>query len=294
MPKTFLIKRVGFPLFNKQLLLILYPIFISKVNNMKKIMLSMMAVLLMLVTAVYAQNQGDASAQQQAEVLLETTEGNIQLVLYNETPQHRDNFLKLVRMNFYDSLLFHRVVKDFMIQGGDLNSKHAQPGQRLGTGDLDYTIEPEFRLPQLYHRRGVLAAAREPNEVNPDMRSGACQFYIVWGRILNDAAIMKVQERLDILTQGRVQLTPEMVETYKTVGGTPHLDGQYTVFGEVTKGLDVVDRIQQLPTDKYHRPLTDVRILRATIITDPFAPAPKKDVKKAASKKPAPNKQKKR
>jgi peptidyl-prolyl cis-trans isomerase B (cyclophilin B) len=225
------------------------------------------------------------SAQERAEVLLETTECNIRIELYNETPQHRDNFMKLVKMQVFDSLLFHRVIKDFMIQGGDLNSKHAQPGQRLGTGELDYTIEPEFRLPQLYHRRGVLAAAREPDEVNPDMRSGACQFYIVWGRIFNDAAIMKVQERLDTLTHGRVQLTPEMIETYKTVGGTPHLDGQYTVFGEVTKGLDVVDRIQQMPTDKYHRPVTDVRILRATIITDPFAPAPPKNVKKASQGK---------
>ena len=211
------------------------------------------------------------SAQERAEVLLETSEGNIRLALYNETPLHRDNFLKLVRMHLYDSLLFHRVVKDFMIQGGDLNSKHAKPGQLLGTGDLDYTIEPEFRLPQIYHRRGVLAAAREPDEVNPDMRSGACQFYIVWGRKFNDVSIGNVQDRLDAQTHGRVKLTPEMIETYKTVGGTPHLDGQYTVFGEVTEGLDVVDRIQQTATDKHHRPYTDIRILRATVTIDPFA-----------------------
>lgn len=254
---------------------------------MKKFLLLTIGVLLTSGTTALAQKQGETTVQQRAEVLLETSEGNIQLVLYNETPQHRDNFLKLVRMQLYDSLLFHRVVKDFMIQGGDLNSKHAQPGQRLGTGELDYTIEPEFRLPQLYHRRGVLAAAREPDEVNPDMCSGACQFYIVWGRIFNDVGIMKVQERLDTLTHGRVQLTPEMVETYKTVGGTPHLDGQYTVFGEVTKGLDVVDRIQQMATDKYHRPINDVRILRATIIADPFAPAPKKEVKKKVAPKKA-------
>ena len=253
-----------------------------------------MAVLLTSATTAWAQKQSETAAQQRAEVLLETSEGDIQIVLYNETPQHRDNFLKLVRMQFYDSLLFHRVVKDFMIQGGDLNSKHAQPGQRLGMGELDYTIEPEFRLPQLYHRRGALAAAREPDIVNPDMRSGAGQFYIVWGRIFDDAGIMKMQELLDTITHGRVQLTPEMIETYKTVGGTPHLDGMYTVFGEVTKGLDVVDRIQQMPTDRYHRPVKDVRILRATIITDPFAPAPKKDVKKTAPKKPSPNRQKKR
>ena len=123
--------------------------------------------LLLLMSSTFA------LAQERAEVLLETTEGNIRLALYNETPLHRDNFLKLVRMHVYDSLLFHRVVKDFMIQGGDLNSKHAQPGQLLGTGDLDYTIEPEFRLPQIFHRRGVLAAAREPDDVNPEMRSAA-------------------------------------------------------------------------------------------------------------------------
>jgi peptidyl-prolyl cis-trans isomerase B (cyclophilin B) len=208
-----------------------------------------------------------AMAQKRAEVLLETTEGNIRIALCNETPRHRDNFLKLVRMHLYDSLLFHRVVKDFMIQGGDLNSRHAKPGQRLGTGELDYTLEPEFRLPQLYHRRGMVAAAREPDDVNPDMRSGACQFYIVWGRQFNDAMIDRVQERLDTMTHGRVKLTQEMIETYKTIGGTPHLDGQYTVFGEVVEGLDVVERIQQMAVDAYHRPLIDVRILRATIVT---------------------------
>ena len=213
-------------------------------------------------------------AQERAEVELETTEGNIRIALYNETPQHRDNFLKLVRMQVYDSLLFHRVIKDFMIQGGDLNSKHALPGQRLGSGELDYTLEPEFRLPQLYHRRGVVAAAREPDNVNPEQRSGACQFYIVWGKILNDKQLAFIQQRLDSATHGQVKLTPEMIETYKTVGGTPHLDGQYTVFGEVTQGLDVVDKIQQAATDRYNRPVSDIRILRATIINAPFAPKP--------------------
>ena len=222
--------------------------------------------LLLLVTT------SSVMAQERAEVLLETTEGNIRIALYNETPLHRDNFLKLVKMHVYDSLLFHRVIKDFMIQGGDLNSKYAKPGQPLGTGELDYTIEPEFRLPQLFHRRGVVAAAREPDEVNPEMRSGACQFYIVWGRQLNDVAIGRIQQRLDTLTKGQVQLTPEMIEVYKTQGGTPHLDGQYTVFGEVLQGLDVVDKIQQSATDKRHRPFTDVRILRASVIVDPFAP----------------------
>lgn len=222
-----------------------------------------------------------AMGQERAEVLLETTEGNIRIALFNETPLHRDNFLKLVKMHVYDSLLFHRVIKDFMIQGGDLNSKYAKPGQLLGTGELDYTVEPEFRLPQLFHRRGVVAAAREPDEVNPEMRSGACQFYIVWGKQLNDVAISRVQQRLDTLTKGQVKLTPEMIEVYKTQGGTPHLDGQYTVFGEVLQGLDIVDKIQQSATDKHHRPLTDVRILSATVVVDPFAP--KEEPKKPKS-----------
>ena len=221
------------------------------------------------------------SAQERAEVELETTEGNIRIALFNETPQHRDNFMKLVRMEFYDSLLFHRVIKDFMIQGGDLNSRHAKPGQLLGEGELDYTIEPEFRLPQIYHRRGVIASARESDKVNPERRSGAAQFYIVWGKVYDDRRLASVQERLDSATNGQVKLTPEMIETYKTVGGTPHLDGQYTVFGEITEGLDVVDRIQQMETDKNDRPIKDVRILHVKIISDPFAPkpAPKKVVK---------------
>ena len=200
------------------------------------------------------------------EVLLETTEGNIRIALYEETPKHRDNFLKLIRMHVYDSLLFHRVIKDFMIQSGDTNSKNAKSGQRLGTGDFDYTIEPEFRLPQIFHRRGCVAMAREPDVVNPDKCSSACQFYIVWGKRFSSAEIEHTQERLDTVTQGRVKLTPEMIKVYKSVGGTPHLDGQYTVFGEVTEGLDVVERIQKAETDDYDRPFEDIRILRATVV----------------------------
>ena len=215
-----------------------------------------------------------AMAQDRAEVEFQTTEGNIRIALFNETPQHRDNFMKLARMEFYDSLLFHRVIKDFMIQGGDLHSKHAAPGKLLGEGELDYTIEPEFRLPQIYHRRGVIASARESDRVNPERRSGAAQFYIVWGKVYDDRRLAKVQERLDSATNGQVKLTPEMIETYKTVGGTPHLDGQYTVFGEVTQGLDVVERIMQVETDKNDRPLNDVRILKVKIISDPYAPKP--------------------
>ena len=213
-------------------------------------------------------------AQDRAEVELQTTEGNIRIALFNETPQHRDNFMKLVRMEFYDSLLFHRVIKDFMIQGGDLHSKHAEPGKLLGEGELDYTIEPEFRLPQIYHRRGVIASARESDRVNPERRSGAAQFYIVWGKIYDDKRLAKVQERLDSATNGQVKLTQEMMDTYKTVGGPPNLDGKYTVFGEVTQGLDIVERIMKVETDKNDRPLNDVRILKVRIISDPYAPKP--------------------
>ena len=221
-------------------------------------------------------------AQERAEVLLETTEGNIRIALYNETPLHRDNFLKVVGMQLYDSLLFHRVIKDFMVQSGDLNSKHAKPGALLGTGELDYTTEAEFRLPQIFHRRGVVAMAREGDKVNPERRSSACQFYIVWGKVYDDKRLAKVQERLDSATQGSVKLTPEMAEVYKTVGGTPHLDGQYTVFGEVVEGMDVVEKIQQVKTDKNDRPLEDIRILKAVVTKDLPQPEPQK---KAPAKK---------
>lgn len=221
------------------------------------------------------------------EVLLETTVGNIRIGLFDETPQTRDNFLKITKMEIYDSLLFHRVIKDFMIQSGDTNSKHAKPGQLLGTGDFDYTTEAEFRLPLIYHRRGMVAMAREGDDKNPEMRSSACQFYIVWGKILNDQQIAKVQERLDTMTHGRVQLTPEMIETYKTVGGTPHLDGQYTVFGEVIEGMDVVEKIQGVQTDKNDRPLEDIRILKATVTKDLPQPEKPKPAAKGRVSRPA-------
>ena len=225
------------------------------------------------------------------EVLLETTMGNIRIALYDETPQHRDNFLKLTKMGSYDSLLFHRVIKDFMVQSGDIFSKNAKPGQLLGMGDYDYTQEPEFRLPKIFHRRGVVAAAREGDEKNPERRSGASQFYIVWGKIYDDRRLDYTQTKLDSITNGAVQLTPEMREVYKTIGGTPHLDGQYTVFGEVTEGLDLIEKMQLLETDKNDRPLEDIRILKATVTKDiPEVPKPKatikKTVKRPINKKP--------
>ena len=218
------------------------------------------------------------------EVLLETTAGNIKLKLYNETPLHRDNFLKLVNLHVYDSLLFHRVIKDFMIQCGDPKSKEAKPGDFLGEGDLDWTVEQELRLPQLYHRRGVLAAAREPDSDNSYRESSACHFYLAWGKTFTDAELDKMQQRLDTLYGYRVKITPEMRETYKTIGGIPHLDGGYTVFGEIAEGLDVLEKIQQTATDENDRPLEDVRILKATVIEKKPATVKKKP---AARRRPA-------
>lgn len=166
-----------------------------------------------------------------AEVLLETTEGNIRIALYNETPRHRDNFIRLVESHFYDSLLFHRVIPNFMIQAGDPDSRHAESGTLLGEGDLPYKLEPEIISPTIRHRYGSVAAAREGDDVNPNRLSSACQFYIVTRK-----------------------------------GGTPHLDGAYTVFGEVTEGMDVANRIQRQMRDDDDRPVYDVRILRAIVV----------------------------
>lgn len=190
------------------------------------------------------------AAQDRVEILMETSEGNIRIQLYNETPQHRDNFLKLVKEHYYDSLQFHRVIKDFMIQGGKGKT-------------LDYTIEAEFHTPQLFHKRGTIAAAREGDDVNPQKRSSASQFYFVWGRKYSERAMEFMENRLT------VDLTPEMREAYMTVGGTPHLDGTYTVFGEITEGLDVVERIQGVETDETDHPLQPVLILRATVVKEP-------------------------
>jgi peptidyl-prolyl cis-trans isomerase B (cyclophilin B) len=247
--------------------------------------------ILFLIALVYGASANLWAQTSTTEVLLETTMGNIRIALYDETPQHRDNFLKLTKMGSYDSLLFHRVIKDFMVQSGDIFSKRAKPGQLLGLGDYDYTQEAEFRLPKIFHRRGVVAAAREGDEKNPERRSGASQFYIVWGKIYDDRRLDYTQMKLDSITNGEVQLTPEMREVYKTIGGTPHLDGQYTVFGEVTEGLYLIEKMQMVETDKNDRPLEDIRILKATVTKDmPEPPKPKtttkKTVKRPVTKKP--------
>lgn len=204
--------------------------------------------------------------EQLSEVILTTDSGNIKITLYNETPKHRDNFLKLIKEGFYDGLLFHRVIFGFMIQGGDPKSRNARPGELLGNGGENMeSIPAEIIFPKYFHRRGCIAAAREGDSTNPERASSACQFYIVWGRRMNEQMMNDVQEQLDKATNGTVKLTPEIREAYYKYGGTPHLDGQYTVFGEITEGLDVIDKIQRAETDYNDRPVGDIRIIKAFV-----------------------------
>lgn len=179
--------------------------------------------------------------------------GNIVVRLYDETPQHRDNFIKLANEHFFDSLLFHRVMNTFMVQGGDPESKHAQPGQMLGTGGLGYTIPAEFN-PAFYHKKGALAAARMPDHINPEKTSSACQYYIVHGRKWSD------EELNGMDMQRAVKYTAEQRNMYKTIGGYAPLDMNYTVFGEVESGLDVVDKIASVPVAPGNRPYADVHM----------------------------------
>ena len=243
----------------------------------KRLLIILLFVISIAISAQTAKNTG------RPEVLIETTMGKIRVALYNETPLHRDNFLKLIREHhFYDSLLFHRVIPDFMIQAGDPWSKNAKKGEELGEHSLDYNIPAEIRLPGIYHKRGALAAAREPDNVNPKHESSSSQFYIVYGKKQSEKAIARQQHRLDSVFNDSIKMTPEMIEQYTTVGGTPHLDGGYTVFGEVIEGMDVVDKIQRVERDKNDRPIEDVRIIKATIIKDlpGMQPKPKAKPKK--------------
>ena len=188
--------------------------------------------------------------EQFTRVKITTGLGDIVVRLYNKTPKHRDNFIKLVTEHFYDSLLFHRVVNNFMIQGGDPKSKTAEAGERLGTGDVGYTIPAEFDS-TLYHKKGALCAARTNN---PEKASSGCQFYIVHGRISNDGELDNIEKR------NGIKYTSAKRMTYKMNGGTPMLDMNYTVFGEVESGMEVVDKIATTATDGSSRPFTDIRM----------------------------------
>jgi len=195
----------------------------------------------------------------QPMVLIKTTMGDIKVKLYDKTEYHRKNFLKLVNEHFYDSLLFHRVIPNFVIQAGDPNSKNAKPGELLGEGDPGYTIPAEI-CPDYFHKRGALAAARTGDQVNPTRRSSGSQFYIVVGKVYSDQELDLLEKRLN------TKFTPEQRKAYTTIGGTPFLDGQYTVFGEVVEGMDVVDKIANVERDENDRPKQDIRILTMEVV----------------------------
>lgn len=188
-------------------------------------------------------------------IKLTTDSGVIVLRLYNKTPLHRDNFIKLVKQDYFDNVLFHRVIKNFMIQGGDPNSKNAKPLIQLGNGGPGYTIPAEFDT-SLFHKKGVLAAAREGDNSNPKKASSGSQFYIVQGKKFTDAGLDSVET---FRLKGR-KLPIAHREVYKTIGGTPHLDMNYTVFGEVESGLEVVDKIAVAVRDTNNRPLNDIKM----------------------------------
>lgn len=230
---------------------------------------------------------------------IKTTAGDIKIMLFDDTPLHRDNFLKLVDENYYDGVLFHRVIKDFMIQTGDPESREAKPGAVYGSGGPDFRIDPEFRYPKHFHKKGAVAAARDGNAKKA---SSASQFYIVTGRVFdrqsiegtalnkakqarfnelateqmdliqrmiatdNQQGLKELEKKLIDQVESEVTEAPaEVVEAYTTIGGAPHLDGDYTVFGEVLEGLDVVDKIQQAATDSNDRPLEDIKIISMSV-----------------------------
>ncbi|MDR1454590.1 MAG: peptidylprolyl isomerase [Tannerella sp.] len=204
---------------------------------------------------------GYVSAQEkELVVLMDTDMGKIKVKLYSDTPLHRDNFIKLVNGRQYDGLLFHRVIKQFMVQGGDIKSKEAPAGEKLGDGNLDYTVPAEIVYPKYFHRYGQLCAARTGDEVNPEKASSATQFYIVTGKHFTERELDRME------TEKGVKFTAEQRQAYMIDGGAPHLDGAYTVFGEVTSGMNVVDRIQFVPVDENNRPLKDVKIKSMKIV----------------------------
>lgn len=254
------------------------------------------------------QNQIDMTPKDDAIVEILTTEGPITVKLYGDTPLHRDNFLKLAEEGYYDGLLFHRVIKDFMVQAGDPDSRNAAPGKQLGSGDPGYTLPAEINYPRHYHKYGALAAARTGDAVNPERRSSGSQFYIVTGNKISNSEISSIEERMaseprqnywrklmkehaseikELQTSGNrealeelrqkliketeenvpeLKLPEELKQDYTTIGGTPHLDGQYTVFGEVTSGMDTVEKIQNVKTGRGDRPEEDVKIISTKVI----------------------------
>jgi len=253
-----------------------------------------------------------SESTKEVTAIVKTTAGDIKIKLYNETPQHRDNFVKLAKEGQYDGLLFHRVIKEFMVQGGDVTSKDAPLTKQLGAGDLGYTVHAEFAYPKYFHKKGALCAARTGDEVNPQKASSASQFYIVTGKTYNDSELKQLEKQketqlkqsifnrlqtenkakimelhrsgnrdeLTILRDtliGKTELeakkrkneakfTDEQREAYKTIGGVPFLDNEYSVYGEVLEGLDVVQKIETTKTNKQDRPLENISIISIEIL----------------------------
>ncbi|MBR5551592.1 MAG: peptidylprolyl isomerase [Muribaculaceae bacterium] len=284
---------------------------------MKKIMILVVALVVVSVSSmIIAKENKNIKMENQTENLkdalvdIKTSVGDIRIRLYGETPKHRDNFLKLVKEGFYEEVLFHRVINQFMIQTGDPSSKGAPAGKSLGTGGPGYDIDAEIIYPQYFHKRGALAAARQGDEVNPDRRSSGSQFYIVTGKVYNAGQLAQMEKQLqyqqmqtifnDLAKQHRdtimamrrnrdqaglqalqeelvkkteaeaaknpAKFTQAQIDAYSTVGGTPHLDGTYTVFGEVVEGMDVVAKIETTATGAQDRPKEDIKIISMTIV----------------------------
>ncbi|WP_334167948.1 peptidylprolyl isomerase [Phocaeicola paurosaccharolyticus] len=255
-------------------------------------------------------NSKNMSSENQTIVKFETNVGDFTVALYNETPKHKENFIKLVKEGMYDSTLFHRVIKQFMVQAGDPKSKNASDTATLGAGDVGYTIPAEFNN-ELFHKKGALAAARQGDEVNPEKASSGCQFYIVTGRkftepklldmenqineqreenIFNSLAqkhmkeiykmrkagdnegLLELQDTLEsqasamAMEEEPFKFTKKQIDAYTTIGGTPHLDGAYTVFGEVIEGMETIEKIENSKTGRADRPTNDIRILKATVV----------------------------
>ena len=278
---------------------------------MKKTTILFTLILCCITACTGTQKKNNNMANDNATLVkIETTMGDITVKLYDETPKHKENFIKLVKEGVYDSTLFHRVIKNFMIQAGDPTSKTASATDTLGSGDVGYTIPAEFN-PKFFHKRGVLAAARQGDDVNPNKESSGCQFYIVTGRKFSEAQMINMenqmnearldtvfqalarkhmkeiykmrkandmeglmelqdslenQARKEVAKEPALKFTPEQIKAYTTVGGAPHLDGSYTVFGEVVDGMNVVAEIETAKTNRQDRPTQDIRILKATVV----------------------------
>lgn len=279
---------------------------------MKKTFITLITAIFITACAGNSKSEKKLNMENVKETLvcLETTMGNITVKLYDETPKHKENFIKLVKEGAYDSTLFHRVIKNFMIQAGDPLSKNATDTTTLGSGDVGYTIPAEFNK-NYFHKKGALAAARQGDEVNPEKESSGCQFYIVTGRKFTEAQMINMENHMNEArleevfnnlarkhmkeiykmrkagdTEGLLELqdslesqarnivdkepalryTKEQKQAYTTIGGAPHLDGAYTVFGEVVDGMDVVEKIEQVGTNRADRPKVDIRITKATVI----------------------------